>query len=81
VAYRDAGAEVLYAPGIRPDADIARVVAEVGAPMNFLAPTSEPSVAELAALGVRRISAGSLLFNEAYGTLREVATEMILPGA
>ena len=48
VAYRDAGADVLYAPGLSKADDIARVVAEVGAPINVLALPGTPPVPELA---------------------------------
>lgn len=73
IRYRLAGADVLYAPGLADPADIARVVREAGAPINVLAMTGGPSVSELFDLGVRRISAGSALYNEAYETLRTAA--------
>ena len=78
IAFRDAGAEVLYAPGVGPAADIERLCAAVEAPMNFLAATSEPSIPELARMGVRRISAGSALYNAAHRTLRRDAEAMRL---
>jgi len=80
VAYRDAGADVLYAPGLSKADDIARVVAEVGAPINVLALPGTPPVPELAALGVARISVGSLFAWAAYGVLAEAATELMGPG-
>ncbi len=73
IRYRLAGADVLYAPGLTVPADIGRVVREAGAPVNVLAMTGGPSISELFDLGVRRISAGSALYNEAYGTLRTAA--------
>ena len=57
-AYREAGADVLYAPGVLDPAVIARLVAEAGAPVNVLALPGHPPVAELAAAGVRRVSTG-----------------------
>jgi 2-methylisocitrate lyase-like PEP mutase family enzyme len=76
VAYRDAGADCLYAPGlVRPD-DIAAVVAAVGAPVNVLALPDAPPVAELGALGVRRVSTGSLLAGAAYGAMLAGAQEL-----
>ncbi len=72
-AFRDAGAEVLYAPGLVGIGDIDRVVSAVGGPINVLAVTGCPSVTELADAGVRRISLGSGLFNAAYRALREAA--------
>jgi 2-methylisocitrate lyase-like PEP mutase family enzyme len=71
IAYRDAGAEVLYAPGLVDPADIRRVADEVGAPVNALLLPGAPCVDELAALGVRRISTGGGLARLSYETLRQ----------
>jgi 2-methylisocitrate lyase-like PEP mutase family enzyme len=80
VAYRDAGAEVLFAPGlIRPD-DISRVIAAVNAPVNVLALRGTPSVPELSSLGVRRVSTGGSLAWAAYGALRDAARELLESG-
>ncbi|GAB2607439.1 2-methylisocitrate lyase [Paractinoplanes abujensis] len=76
-AYREAGADVVYAPGLREPADIARVVAEVDAPVNVLAVVGAPPVAELARLGVRRVSTGGALARAAYGALRDAARELL----
>jgi 2-methylisocitrate lyase-like PEP mutase family enzyme len=75
-AYREAGAEVLYAPGLFRIDDIARVVAEVGRPVNVLALSRGPSVPELSAVGVRRISTGGALARAAYGALLRAASEL-----
>ena len=76
VAYRDAGADVLYAP-VLPDTDaIARVVAETGLPVNVLLRPGGPTVAELAALGVRRLSVGGTLASVAYGALYRSAAKL-----
>lgn len=80
VAYRDAGADVLYAPGLRDAADIARVVESVAAPVNVLAMRGTPSVPELTALGVARVSTGGLLTWAAYGALEAAAREIFGPG-
>ncbi|WP_229074181.1 isocitrate lyase/phosphoenolpyruvate mutase family protein [Actinoplanes sp. DH11] len=79
-AYRAAGADVLYAPGLRERADIARVVAEAGGPVNVLAVSGGPSVPELAELGVRRVSLGGGLAWVAYGALRDAARELLDSG-
>ena len=79
-AYRDAGAEVLYAPGLVDPREIRRVVEEVGAPINVLARRNSPSVAELAAIGVRRISTGGGLTRAAYGALLSAARELQTAG-
>ena len=76
IAYRDAGADVVYAPGLTDLGQIARVVEAVGIPLNVLALPSGPSLGELAAAGVRRISTGSLLAGAAYGALLEGAWEL-----
>jgi 2-methylisocitrate lyase-like PEP mutase family enzyme len=75
-AYRDAGATCLYAPGLTSLDDIARVVREVGAPINVLALRDGPSVPQLAAAGVRRVSTGGSLAWAAYGALVDAATEL-----
>ena len=76
VAYREAGADVLYAPGLSELHAIARVVKEVGAPVNVLALSAGPSVPELASVGVRRLSTGSALARAAYGALVAAAREL-----
>jgi 2-methylisocitrate lyase-like PEP mutase family enzyme len=75
-AYRDAGATCLYAPGLTDLDDIARVVREVGGPVNVLALPGGPSVPELASAGVRRVSTGGSLAWVAYGALVGAATEL-----
>jgi 2-methylisocitrate lyase-like PEP mutase family enzyme len=79
-AYKDAGAGCVYAPGLTDLADIARVVNETGAPVNVLALHSGPSVPELAAAGVRRVSTGGGLAWAAYGALTRAAQELLGPG-
>jgi len=76
VAYRDAGADVVYAPGLRDLAAIRRVVEEVGVPVNVLALPVGPSVSELGAAGVRRVSTGGALARAAYGALLAGAAEL-----
>jgi 2-methylisocitrate lyase-like PEP mutase family enzyme len=74
-AYRDTGADVLYAPGVRTAKEIGRLV-DVGLPVNVLAMPGVPNVAELRALGVRRISTGGALAWSAYGSFARAATEL-----
>ncbi len=78
-AYRDAGADVLYAPGITTAGQIERVVA-VGLPINVLALPGTPPVPQLAELGVARVSVGSLFAWAAYGALVDAAREMFDAG-
>lgn len=79
-AYRAAGADVVYAPGLANQGDIGRVVNEVGAPVNVLALANGPSVGELGVLGVRRVSTGSALFNATRATLVSAARELLESG-
>jgi 2-methylisocitrate lyase-like PEP mutase family enzyme len=80
VAYRDAGADVVYAPGLRDLEQIAEVVQAVGVPVNVLALPTGPTVAELASAGVRRVSTGGALAGAAYGALLAGATELRTSG-
>jgi 2-methylisocitrate lyase-like PEP mutase family enzyme len=75
-AYRDAGAEVVYAPGLTDLAEIARLVEAVEVPVNVLA-TGAPPVPELASVGVRRVSTGGALARIAYGAARSAAQELL----
>jgi 2-methylisocitrate lyase-like PEP mutase family enzyme len=74
-AYQDAGADVLYAPGLTELDDIRQVVAELDRPVNVLARPGGPTVAELAGVGVARISVGGALCFAALGAVVEAATE------
>jgi 2-methylisocitrate lyase-like PEP mutase family enzyme len=78
-AYRDAGADVLYAPGLVDGAHIARVVA-LGLPVNVLLLSGGPTVAELAELGVRRISLGGALARAAQGAVVAMAQAVLETG-
>jgi 2-methylisocitrate lyase-like PEP mutase family enzyme len=80
VAYREAGADVVYAPGITDEGDIQRVVDDVGAPVNVLALRDGPSVPRLADIGVRRVSTGGALTFAAYGALAHAARELLDQG-
>ncbi len=76
-AFQDAGADVLYAPGLPTKEDLAAVVRSVDRPVNALAGRNPPlSVRELADLGVKRISVGSALQRAALGALVRAAREM-----
>jgi 2-methylisocitrate lyase-like PEP mutase family enzyme len=79
-AYRDAGADVVYAPGLTHLDQIAAVVDAVGIPLNVLALPGGPSIGALASAGVRRVSTGSLLASAAYAALLEGARELRVDG-
>lgn len=76
VAYRDAGADVVYAPGLIDRSHIRRLVEETGVPVNVLALRRAPTVSELEELGVRRVSTGGGLSRIAYGALVLAAREI-----
>jgi 2-methylisocitrate lyase-like PEP mutase family enzyme len=76
-AYADAGADCLYAPGIRTREDIAAVVGAVSPkPVNVLVGSDFTTVEELASLGVRRISVGGALARVAWTGVLDAAREM-----
>lgn len=79
-AYQEAGADVLYAPGLTDAEDIRRVVESVDRPVNVLARPGVPAVAELARLGVRRVSVGGAFSLVAYGALVTAARELLDEG-
>ena len=77
-AYQQAGADVLYAPGLTRLEGIRQLVASVDRPVNVLARPGVPPVAELADVGVRRVSVGFAF--AALGALVEAATELLEDG-
>jgi 2-methylisocitrate lyase-like PEP mutase family enzyme len=79
-AYQEAGADVLYAPGLTKLEDIRSVVTSLDRPVNVLALPNGPTVAELAEAGVRRISVGGAFAFAAYGALVEAARELLDQG-
>ncbi|PYQ09102.1 MAG: 3-methyl-2-oxobutanoate hydroxymethyltransferase [Acidobacteria bacterium] len=79
-AYRAAGADCLFAPGVTDRATIATLVREVGGPLNVLAGPGCPPVPELEALGVRRLSLGSGVMRATLGLVRRIAGELQGPG-
>ena len=81
-AYQDAGADVLYAPGLTRLEDIATVVRSVDRPVNVVAGLTgaEWSVADLATVGVKRVSVGSALSRAALGAFLRGAREILESG-
>ncbi len=80
VAFRDAGADCVFAPGLSDAATIGRLVKEVVCPLNILAGVGTSSIPELAALGVARVSVGSGPMRATLGLLRRVAEELKTSG-
>ena len=80
-AYAAAGADCLYAPGIRTKADIAAVVSAVAPkPLDVLVGSDFTTVADLAAMGVRRISVGGALARVAWAGFLQAAREIAEQG-
>lgn len=79
-AFAEAGADVVYAPGLTAAGDIERVVGETGAPVNVLLRPNGPAVPELAALGVARVSIGGAFHLVSLHAVAEAARELLGPG-
>ena len=79
-AYLDAGADVVFVPFVTDPAAIAELVRGIRGPVNILAVPGGPSVAELAALGVRRVSVGAAIARSALGLARRAARELLERG-
>jgi 2-methylisocitrate lyase-like PEP mutase family enzyme len=75
-AFQEAGADVLYAPGLVDIDEIRQVVASVDRPVNVLALPKAPSVSDLAAAGVSRISVGGAFAFAALGAAVQAAREL-----
>lgn len=79
-AYQQAGADVLYAPGLTDLGEIRSLVDAVDRPVNVLLLPGGPSVAELARAGVARISVGGRFAYAALGAVVEAARELLAGG-
>jgi len=79
-AYQQAGADVLYAPALDRPEDLRELLASVDLPVNVLARRHTPPVAQLAALGVKRVSVGGGFAFTAYGAAVEAARELLTGG-
>lgn len=79
-AFQDSGANALYAPGVKSAEDIELIISEINLPLNVLTVPGTPPVEELAALGVRRASTGSSIFNAGAAASR-AAAEQFFPGS
>ena len=81
-AFQEAGADVLFAPGLKTQEDISAVIRSVDRPVNVIMglPGVSLSFAELSELGVRRISVGSSLMRTAFGAFMRAAQELHTQG-
>jgi 2-methylisocitrate lyase-like PEP mutase family enzyme len=79
-AYRDAGADCLFAPGVHDPETIARLVRDLGHPLNILAGPGSPSIADLQKLEVARVSLGSSAMRATLGLAERIAKEVLTAG-
>ena len=79
-AFRDAGADCVFVPGLRDAEAIGRLVQDLQCPVNILAGPGFPSVPELEKLGVARVSLGSGPMRATLGLLRKMAEELKTTG-
>jgi 2-methylisocitrate lyase-like PEP mutase family enzyme len=75
-AYREAGADCLFVPGVRDAATIGELARTIHGPINILAVAGTPAVSELQRLGVARVSTGSGPMRAALTLVRRIAEEL-----
>lgn len=80
LAYRDAGADCVFVPGVRDAETIAKLVRDLQCPLNILAGPGSLPVPELEKLGVARVSLGSAPMRATLGLLRRMAEELKTSG-
>ena len=80
LAFRDAGADCVFAPGLKDAETIGRLAKAVECPLNILAGPGTPPIPELAKLGVARVSVGSGPMRATLGLLRRLAEELKTSG-
>jgi 2-methylisocitrate lyase-like PEP mutase family enzyme len=79
-AFRDAGADCVFVPGLRDASIIGRLVKDLQCPVNILAGPGSPCVPELQKLGVARVSVGSAAMRATLGLLGRIAEELSSAG-
>ncbi|MFD4244121.1 isocitrate lyase/phosphoenolpyruvate mutase family protein [Streptomyces sp. NPDC058525] len=79
-AYLRAGATGVFVPGVTDPATVAELAKGIDAPLNVLVGPGAPSVAELGALGVARVSLGSWVAEAAYAVVRRAAEQLVSDG-
>jgi 2-methylisocitrate lyase-like PEP mutase family enzyme len=79
-AYRQAGADCLFAPGVKDADTIAKLVRAIDGPVNILLSAGAPTIRELEQMGVARASAGSGVMRASLGYARRVARELLEAG-
>lgn len=79
-AYREAGADGLFVPGLSAEAEIGMIAAAAGLPLNLMLVPRLPELERLRALGVRRLSAGAALAKRVYGLLAGLGARFLREG-
>ncbi|TWO72770.1 isocitrate lyase/phosphoenolpyruvate mutase family protein [Caenimonas sedimenti] len=79
-AYQEAGADVLFAPGLKTLEDIRTVLAAIDRPLNVIMGSVPLTLAQLQEAGVRRLSVGGSLARVAYGSMMAAARKMLEQG-
>lgn len=79
-AYREAGADCLFIPGVSDGDTIGRLVRAIHGPINILAVPGTPPIAELERLGVRRVSVGAGPMRATFGLTQRIARELLERG-
>jgi len=79
-AYRDAGADCLFAPGVKDVETIRALVRELRHPLNIIAVAGSASIAELHGIGVARVSVGSGPMRATLGLVQRIAAELLTSG-
>jgi len=79
-SFQASGADVLFAPGLSKLEDIRQVVASVDLPLSVLALPTAPTVAELAGVGVKRVSVGGTFYYAGVGAVADAARELLEQG-
>ena len=79
-AFRTAGADCIFIPGVKDPEIIRRLVKAIDAPLNVLAGVGSPDIATLMSLGVARVTFGATMARAAYATLEQAAGEVAAKG-
>jgi 2-methylisocitrate lyase-like PEP mutase family enzyme len=80
-AYLDAGADGIFVPGVTDAAVLIELTTRIAAPVNVMVGSGSPTVGELTALGIARISLGSSLASAAYGLAQRAVREALETGS